>query len=265
MFQNKSEFITLKDDLWLKRQRVAGIAVSSCIKKFAEILKNDSGMSLKDIQKISLEIIKSMDCTPTFLNYKGFPGAVCLSVNECLVHGIPSDYVLQDGDVVTLDLGATYEGAIADAAFTCIHGTPKNPKHIEMLALCQQSLNAGIRAIEIDKRVGVIGSAIWNTVKNSEFSLVEEYGGHSLSYDVPHADPFVPNKSAVNYGPKLKQGMTLAIEPILIMGKSSQTKILEDKWTVVGKDIGCHFEHTTFIHENYVEVITEHGMNYNEN
>lgn len=262
MFDERSEFIVLKDKLWLKRQKHAGQAVSKSLKAFSEAVKTEKNLNLKDIERMSVEILDKMDCTPTFLNYGGFPGAVCLSVNEHLVHGVPRDYVLKEGDVVTLDLGATFEGAIADAAFTVIYGEPKDPKHIEMLELCQGALNAGINAIEVGKRLGVVGSAIYRHARNHGFGIVDEYGGHGIDYNKPHAPPFVSNKSHGNEGPRLQKWMSFAIEPMLVMGGSNKTKELKDKWTIAGKDIGCHFEHSICIDgSGKVHIITEHGMN----
>lgn len=255
----QSQLVLVQDNLWLERQRIAGKAVSRCLSEFYA-LKNEPNVCLKQIERMCIDIIAQMKCSATFYDYKGFPGHVCLSVNDSLVHGIPFEYTLQDGDVCTLDLGATYEGAIADAALTMIYGQPRNEKHVQMLSMCQKSLNAGIQSIKVGKRQGCIGEAIWNTVKNSEFSLIEDLGGHHLAYNQPHAGIFVHNKSTANEGPRLVQGMTLAIEPILVCGKSKTINTLDDGWTINGKDIGCHMEHTIFIHEQHVEIITEHGI-----
>lgn len=260
MFNESSEIIVLKDAVWLKRQKHAGQAVSKTLKTFAEITKEKSKLSLKDIENISIEVLKSMDCTPTFLNYEGFPGAVCLSVNKNLVHGVPTDYILKDGDVVTIDVGGTYEGAIADAAFTVIYGDPKS-QHVEMLKTCQESLNAGINAIKPGKRLGIIGSAIYRHARDKGYGIVTEYGGHGIDYNKPHAPPFVSNKSHGNEGVIIQPGLSIAIEPMLIMGGSNKTKILKDKWTVQGSDIGCHFEHSVTLDKNGdLHIITEHGM-----
>ncbi len=262
MFNQHSEIIVLKDAKWLERQTVAGQAVSESLKYFAkEVTSGVKNISLKDIEQSSLKILKEYNCTPTFLNYKGFPGAVCTSVNENLVHGVPTDYVLQDGDVVTLDLGATFEGAIADAAFTVIHGTPKDPRHVQMLKLCQDSLMAGVDAFKVDSTIGAIGFAIYRKAREQGFGIVTNYGGHGISYNNPHSAPFVANKGQVNEGPRIQKWMSIAIEPMLIMGGSAKTKVLKDKWTVAGSDIGCHFEHSvTTDDEGVVHIITGHDM-----
>jgi len=260
MLNEHSELIVLKDAQWLKRQKVSGEAVSACLQHFAKTVTSSSGMSLKDIEQWSLDILRDHDCTPTFLNYNGFPGAVCLSVNKNLVHGIPTDYILQDGDVVSLDLGATFEGAIADAAFTVIHGKPKEG-HIEMLKLCQDSLMSGIEAFKVGNRLGAIGSAIYRTASGHGMGIVTDYGGHGINYDQPHGAPFVANKARSNEGPRIQNWMSIAIEPMLIMGGSSKTRILKDKWTIAGNDIGCHYEHSiTLDGSGKAHIITDHGM-----
>lgn len=261
MFKEHSELIILKDNLWLKRQKIAGKAVSSALQNFSKKLASEKNISLKDIESWSVQILKDYNCTPTFLNYEGFPGAVCLSVNENVVHGVPNDYVLQDGDVVTLDLGGTFEGAIADAAFTCIYGTPKSEKHVEMLKLCQESLNAGIDAFEVGKRIGAIGSTIYRNAKNKGFAIIDEYGGHGINYEQPHASPFIANRSHGNEGVIVQKGMSIAIEPMLVMGDSNKTKTLDDDWTIKANGISCHFEHSVTIDQNGEKhIITEHNM-----
>src|SRR5690606_8651010 len=186
-----ASFIKLKDSLWLERQKVAGKAVSECLSTFFNLNK----FSLNEVNNICFEIIKYHNCEPTFYDYNCFPGYVCLTVNEQLVHGIPSDYVIKDGDVVSLDLGATFEGAIADAAITKIFGEPKSERHVKMVNLCYSSLKNSIRQIKVGKNLGCIGSEIWNTVKNSGFSLVDKYGGHGIDYNKPHSHPFVASKA----------------------------------------------------------------------
>lgn len=264
---SSEDFITLKDDQWLYRQKIAGRAVSSSLKEFAKMVKNGGQISLLDIEQTALQQLRSFDCTPTFLNYKPsgmpkpFPGSVCLSVNEVLVHGIPSNYILKDGDVVTLDLGATYEGAIADAAFTCVFGGSKNPKITIMLQMCQNALNESIKAIGVGKNLGIIGNTIFNYVKDTEFGLITAYGGHGLDYNKPHSAPFVHNKARKDEGIVIKPGLAIAIEPMLVLTKNVNTKTKSDGWSVITKEIGCHFEHSVTLNgEGNVHIITDHGM-----
>lgn len=248
--------IDLKDELWLKRQKHAGRCVAACLKDCGEAIKNESKLSLLDLENIVKKQIKAFDCEPTFLNYKGFPAWACISVNHALVHGIPSDYMLQSGDLISVDLGATYEGAIADAARTWIYGEPKTQEHVRLIKTCWNALQAGIKAIEIGKRVGVIGNAIFKSVKDSGFQVITNYGGHGLTYNTPHSVPFIANKSTINEGPRIQHGLSIAVEPMLVIGEA-KTKVAEDKWTVMTPGIGCHFENSVTIMPDGIHIITE--------
>lgn len=259
------EFIDLKDQDWFAKQKIAGKCVSSVLKKCTDLIINKTpNLSLKDLENVAIEIIKDYDCIPTFKNYNGpvcpFPSAICTSVNEQLVHGIVTDYILKDGDVVSIDLGATYNEVIADAAYTSVYGEPKSKQIIDLLKSCQNALKAGIDAVRVGNRIGAIGYAINNCVKNSGFGLVTNYGGHGLTWNKAHASPFVANRARSDEGIRIQPGLTIAIEPMLTIG-SPQNKILSDGWTVVTEDIGCHFEHTIYVEdENNIHIMTEHGM-----
>ena len=196
------------------------------------------------------------ETSPTFKGYKGFPSAICTSVNEHLVHGIVTEYVLKDGDIITIDLGATYEGAIGDAASTFVYGNTKSKEATRMIDLCKQALYAGIKAIKVGSRLGVIGDAIHKLVKDSGFGLIVNYGGHGINYNTPHAPPFVSNRSSVNDGIRIQPGLSIAIEPMLVMG-DTKTHILNDNWTVVASGISCHHEHSVFITNDSVHIMTE--------
>lgn len=257
---DQNQFIDLKDDSWLERQTLAGQCVASCLKSFYQLIRTrQENLSLKDIEAQCIEIINDFQCSPTFLNYKGFPGAVCLSVNDVLVHGIPTDYILQDGDKVTLDLGATYDGVPADAAFTMIYGTPKHNRIVEMLKLCKKSLDVAITNIKQGVKLGVIGNTIHKTVKNSGFGLIENYGGHGISKNKVHAQPFVANKSTINEGIRIQNGLSIAIEPMLTLG-NTKTRIAKDGWSVMTECLGVHFEHSVVILDNKIHIVTEHNL-----
>lgn len=255
---NSAELIPLKGQDWLEKQRHAGKVVGKCLSTFKTLGETVDKLNLLDIEKVCEDIISENDCTPTFKGYKGFPGAVCLSVNKDVVHGVPKDYILKDGDVVSLDLGATFEGAIADAAVTIIYGKPKNSLHIELLKVTKKALQCGIDSIEVGKRIGCIGYAINDYVKNNinNFSLIVKYGGHGISWNTAHSSPFVSNKSKKEEGVCIQPGLVIAIEPMLVIG-SSRTKTLDDNWTVRCDGISAHFEHSLYVHENSVEIITK--------
>jgi len=256
-FDNQS-LIVLKDYHWLKRQKHAGRCVSNILKAFDGMIKDKTpNLSLLDIEQIALTYMKYYDCTPTFKNYKGFPGSVCLSVNKQLVHGIPNDYVLCDGDIVSLDLGATYEGAIADSARTAIYGQPKSPEHVRLVNACEEALNLAIKSIVIGNKLGTIGNTIYKYAQSAGYNVVTNYGGHGIDYDKPHAEPFVANKARTNEGITIQAGLSIAIEPMLVIG-SAETKTNEsDKWTVTTSGIGAHFEHSVTVMEDGNHIITE--------
>lgn len=254
----KSDFVKLKDQDWLERLRVAGKCVSSVMVLLESMVKEKTILSLKEISEYAEDQIIKQDCTATFKGYKGFPAAVCISVNKQLVHGIPTDYKLQEGDVVSFDFGATYKGAIADSAITCIFGEPKSKEHIDLINATKNSLFAGINAISVGSKLGSIGYAINKYSRDRGFKVIENYGGHGIDEDTPHAQPFVANKSDPNIGIRIKKGLTIAIEPMCVPNRSSiVTKTSNDNWTIYTEEIGAHFEHTIFVHEDYVEVITK--------
>ena len=165
--------------------------------------------------------------------------------------------MLQEGDVVTLDLGAHTEcGVIADAAVSAIYGEPKKPDHPRMLDYCKCALQKGIDAMEIGKQLGCIGSAIHHHVKSSGFKLIIDYGGHGLDRFQPHTQPFVLNKAQRTEGIRIQPGLAIAIEPMMAIG-SNKTKKLADKWTVATKGIACHFEHSVFVKDDGVHIMTD--------
>jgi methionyl aminopeptidase len=258
--QYSNGFFKLKNEDWLIKQRVAGKCVATCLNTLLQYVKNGTTLTSLQLSHKTEEIMKDFDCSPTFKGYKGFPEAVCISVNKELVHGIPKDKPFEDGDVVSFDLGATYKGAIADSAVTCIYGNAKNAEHLKLIKATEESLMKGIQAIAVEKRLGVIGNAIYKSAKGNGFSVVTNYGGHGLDWDHPHAAPFVDNKSTPDQGFRIQSGLAIAIEPMLVIGPSAETKTLEDKWTVATREIGAHFEHSVFVHTDHVEIVTDRGQ-----
>jgi methionyl aminopeptidase len=249
-------FFKLKNQDWLDKQRVAGRIAATALKKLERYVTGKTFHSTLVLSRVIEEYILKEGGTPTFKGYKGFPEAVCISVNKELVHGIPKDQVLDDGDIVSFDLGVTYEGAIADTAITCIFGTPKSDYHVKMVHATEDSLMKGIQAIEVGKKLGCIGNAIYKCAKGHGFNVINHYGGHGLDWNVPHASPFVENKSDPEKGFRIQPGLAIAIEPMLVPN-STTTKVLDDGWTVVTNDIGAHFEHSIFVHPDRVEIITD--------
>lgn len=249
-------FFKLKNQDWLEKQRVAGRIAATALLKLESYVKGKTFHSTLVMSRAIEQFILDQGGTPTFKGYKGFPEAVCISVNKELVHGIPKDQVLDDGDVVSFDLGVTYKGAIADTAITCIFGEPKSDLQVKLVQATEESLMKGIQAIAVGNKLGCIGNAIHRSAKGNGFQVINHYGGHGLDWDMPHAAPFVENKSDPDKGFRIQPGLAIAIEPMLVPG-STTTRVLEDGWTVVTNDIGAHFEHSIFVHEDHVEIITD--------
>lgn len=251
-----NSLVKLKNQDWLDKQRIAGKIAAKTLLKLKGFVESRTFHSTNTLSQIAEEYILKAGGTPTFKGYKGFPAAVCISVNKQLVHGIPDDTVLDHGDVVSFDLGVTYEGAIADTAITCIFGEPKSDKHVQLVKATEEALMKGIEAVAVGKRIGAIGNAIYKFARGKGYGVINQYGGHGLEWNIPHAAPFVPNKADLEEGVRIQPGLAIAIEPMLVPG-STVTRVLSDGWTVVTDDIGAHFEHSIFVHEDHVEIITD--------
>lgn len=267
MISNKSfqthSLIHLHDQWFLTRQTIAGKVAAQAISTVSQLVSAaPPNLTTKDLEETAVKVILDGGCTPTFEGYKGFPGKICISVNRSLVHGIPSNYILQPGDIVKVDLGATYDGeVVADTATTLIYSQPKSSKHPELIKICKEALNNAIKAIQIGKQMGIIGYSISKTIsKYSGLGLVTKYGGHGISFlpskiPVPHASPFVSNKSQFNEGVRIVPGMSFAIEPMVVLGDPT-TRLDKDGWTVLTREIGAHEEHTIFVTEEGPKVMT---------
>jgi methionyl aminopeptidase len=255
----KPELVILVDGIWLKRQKIAGRCIRNIFKEIELLLLSGGTISLKDLETLSLKYIDLYGCTPTFLNYKGFPSAICTSVNNQLVHGIVTDYILKSGDVVSVDIGVTYEGAIADAARTWIFGEPKTSQHVSLINSCKRALKEAVSSIGVGKQLGVIGNAISKVAAATGFNVITDYGGHGLYYNTPHCSPFVENRQKPNVGIRMVNGLSIAIEPMFVIGDTRTTVSKEDKWTVYTKDIGVHFEDTVTLFDDELHLITDAG------
>ena len=258
-----NQIIVLHDENWLKQQRYAGKVLAKTLLLLERLVQDRTAKSLLELDSIAEEFIRNNGCTPTFKNYHGFPNACCISHGDnALVHGIPKDVKLIDGDMVRFDLGTTYGDAIADSAITCIFGEPKSSRHVDIINVTKKCLDNAIKAIVPGKRLGVIGRAIYTTARDGGYKVIEQYGGHGIEgvvngVDVPHAAPFVSNKSTPEEGVRLRAGMSLAIEPLLTIG-GTETTVDDDGWTVRTKELNAHFEHSIFIHEDgNVEITTD--------
>ena len=256
IYSNHHFVYSLKDKTWLENQRHAGKVLTETLLTVKKLLI--PGVTTKEINDCGEDFINSNDgCTPTFKGYKGYPASLCISVNKELVHGIPKETcILQDGDVVKIDAGVTYKGAIADMAATFIVGTVKNIKVAMLVDACKQSLQKTIAGIKVNSStLGDVGYVIKKEAIKINASVISELGGHGLEIDDLHAYPYVFNIGERGDGPTIRPGMTLAIEPMMVYGNSRIT-YGSDNWTVSTETVGVHFEHTIFVHEDNVEIIT---------
>jgi methionyl aminopeptidase len=249
--------IDLKDQSWLDKQRVAGKIAAAALLELEWYVKNKTFHSMATLDEIIGRFIIKEGGSCTFRGYKGFSSNYCTSINRQLVHGIADDTVLQNGDLVSFDLGVTYQGAIADTAITLIFGDPKSDKQVQLVKATEEALMAGIRSIAIDRRLGCIGNAISKIAKNKGYGNITQYGGHGLTWNTPHSSPFVCNAGSPNEGIRFQPNMTLAIEPMFTTG-STKTWVDKDGWTVYCEaEMSAHWEHTIFIHADRVEIITD--------
>jgi methionyl aminopeptidase len=250
---------SIKDEEWLSAQRHAGRVLSGAIQK--AISGISPGKSTAEIDTICEEYILSHSgCASTFKGYRGFPATTCISINEEIVHGIPhSDRIIQEGDVIKLDAGVTYQGAIADMARTIIVGQSRDIKHTLLIEYCQRALNAAISSFKFENahinRLGTIGYAIQKEARKINANVIVDLGGHGLEPNCPHGAPFVCNIGEKDDGPIIHPGMTLAIEPMLTFGET-KISIQKDNWTIKIPKIGVHIEDTIFVHPDRIEVLT---------
>jgi len=214
------------------------------------------GMTTRELDRIAEEFILSKDAIPSFKGYNGFRGSICTSVNNELVHGIPGDRVLHEGDIISIDIGAKYIGYHGDSAWTYAVGKIDENSQ-RLLDVTEESLYQGLKEAKPGERLSNISHAIQKYVEANGFSIVREYVGHGVGQDL-HEDPDIPHFGPPNKGPVLKPGMVLAIEPMVNAG-SRYVKTLADDWTVVTVDgkFCAHFEHTIAITETGFEILTK--------
>jgi methionyl aminopeptidase len=214
------------------------------------------GVSTMDLERIAEKKIQALGAKPAFKGYFDYPCVLCTSVNEQIVHGIPSDKrVLQDGDIVSIDCGVVLDGFYGDAAITVPVGTVK-PEVTKLLQVTEASLQRAIDATVVGNTVGDIGAAVQAIVEENGFSVVRDFVGHGIGTRL-HEDPQVPNYGVKGYGTKLKEGMVLAIEPMVNAGKPG-ARVLDDKWTAVTEDgsFSAHFEHCIAVTKDGPVVLT---------
>jgi methionyl aminopeptidase len=245
--------IELKGPEEIALMRQAGRAVAEVLDVLRQELR--PGLMLKKLDDIVRREFDKRKVVPTFLNYQGYPARACVSLNDEVVHGIPDRRVLQEGDIVSIDLGATYKGFVGDAAISVGAGRI-SPVAERLVRVTEEALWEGIKAAKAGARLGQISAAIQTHAEGHGFSVVREYVGHGVGRSM-HEEPQVPNFGPPDRGPLLQKGMTLALEPMVTTG-NWQTKKDSDGWTVRTADgsLAAHFEHTIVITEGEAEVLT---------
>ncbi len=229
----------------------------SVVARIHDALREEAkvGVRLVDLDAVAARIIEDGGCTPNFLNYHGFPANTCLSINAELVHGIPSKRELKDGDILSVDAGAIFDGWHADAAITFGIGEI-SPEAAQLIDVTERALWAGIEMSRVGTRLGDIGHAVSQVAEPHGYGVVRDYTGHGIGLQM-HEDPQVLNYGTPGKGMKLKSGMAICIEPMFNMG-THETRVLDDQWTVVTADglLSAHFEHTIAITPDGPEVLT---------
>ena len=245
--------ITMKSDAEFDKMAVAGACVAAVHKAVREAAV--PGVTMTELDGISARVIRDHGCRPSFLGYHGFPATICASPNHVIVHGIPDGYRLKEGDVVSIDAGAIYEGWHGDAAFTVAIGEVP-PAVRQLLDVTEQALWNGAAQARAGNRLGDVGAAVEATARPHGYGVVREYIGHGIGRQM-HEAPNVPNYGKPGKGLKLKVGMALAIEPMFNLG-TEETLLLEDGWTVVTRDgeLSAHIEHTVAITSEGPKVLT---------
>jgi methionyl aminopeptidase len=233
--------------------RQAGKIVAKTLQRLREEMK--PGIKTSYLDSVAASELKKYGAKASFKGYRGFPAYLCVSVNDEIVHGIPGERELSDGDIVSLDFGAIVNGFHGDGAITVGVGRISS-KAQELLAVTEAALMVGIRAARSGVHLGDVSAAIQNYVETRGFSVVRDYSGHGVGRDL-HEDPLVPNFGAPGEGPLLRKGMTLAVEPMVTAG-DWRIRVAGNKWTVLTADgsLAAHFEHTIAISEDEAEILT---------
>lgn len=244
------------------RMRKAGLVVGQTLQLMAQTVR--PGMTTKQLDELAEEHIRGCGATPSFLGYHGFPGSLCTSVNEEVVHGIPGPRVLAEGDLISIDCGAIVDGWHGDAAISVIVGgrDAGRPEDLALIDATEDSMWAGIAALAVGESLYAVGAGVEDSIVASgerdghDYGIVEDYVGHGIGTEM-HMDPQVPNYRVRDKGPTVRSGVTVAIEPMVTLG-SAETSVLEDDWTVVTDDRSraAHWENTVAVTDAGLWVLT---------
>lgn len=246
--------ITIKSEHEIELMRKAGEIVGATHNYLKQYIR--PGITTKELNDLAEEFIVKSNATPSFKNLYGFPGTICISINDEVVHGIPSKRKLKNGDIVKLDIGACYQGYHGDSAWSYPVGKVSTETN-RLLEQTEKALYEGLSVIHDGAHVGDIGHAVQEYAKKHHLGVVKELVGHGIGTQV-HEEPDVPNYGESGTGPVLKAGMVIAVEPMLNLG-TAQVFMLDDDWTVVTGDElpSAHFEHTVLVTKDGYEILTK--------
>jgi methionyl aminopeptidase len=238
----------------IERMRRAGRVVAATIDRLVGEVR--TGVTTAQLDDLAEEAIRSAGAVPSFKGYRGFPRSICTSVNEQVVHGIPGGRLLKSGDLLSLDVGAIWEGYHADSAVSVFVGEPPSAEAEKLVLVTEESLEAGIAQIRPGGRLSDISHAVQEVAEGAGFSVVREYVGHGIGRSL-HEDPQIPNYGPPGRGPELRRGLVVAVEPMVNLG-GWETRVLADEWTVVTADgsLSAHFEHTIALTDQGTEILT---------
>lgn len=245
--------ISIKSKHEIELMKEAGMMVSKTHKYLQKYIK--PGITTKDLDELAEEYIRSMGGIPTCKGYEGFPTALCTSINDEVVHGIPSNRKLKNGDIITIDMVIGYKGYQGDAAWTYAVGSISDEKKY-LMEHTEKALYEGIKQVKPGAHIGDISNAIETYATKHKLGVVKELVGHGIGTEM-HEDPDVPNYGKPGHGPRLKEGMVICIEPMLNLG-TADIEMLEDNWTIVTRDEkpSAHYEHTVLITKDGYEILT---------
>jgi methionyl aminopeptidase len=254
--------IIYKSEEEIRSMRRSNQIVAKILSELGMMIK--PGIQTKDLDEYAERRTREMDAVPAFKGYRGYPASLCTSINEEIVHGIPSSRTLRSGDIISLDFGVVYDGFYGDAAVTYPVGEITPPAE-KLIATARESFTKGVAKVKEGNRLSDISYAIQSHVESQGFSVIRSFVGHGIGFSL-HEEPQIPNFGSPGRGPKLRSGMVLAIEPMIAIG-NWEVEILSDNWTAVTKDrsLSAHYEHTVALTQNGVEILSlPEDENYHE-
>ena len=245
--------ITLKSAAELEGMRQSSRIVAAVLGELEPLIR--PGIRTRDLDLYAEKRTRELGAVPAFKGYRGYPASVCISVNEEVIHGIPSGRLLQEGDIVSLDFGVLFEGFFSDSALTVPVGQA-GPEALRLIAAAERAFHRGVAQMKEGNRLSDISAAVQQSVEAEGFSVIRQFVGHGIGRSL-HEEPQVPNFGAPGRGPKIRPGMTLAIEPMIASG-GHEVEVLEDGWTAVTRDRGlsAHYEHTVAMTEKGPESLS---------